>query len=96
MSSRSKPLPTPARPDGTSLLKFRFLQGAPDRGHQFRRAGKMYAAGLKPQTITGWHGSPIFNWHNIFEGRASFPIRCTWSFFGEWVYLSQDFKCSLN
>lgn len=84
------------RPDGTSLLKFRFLQRAPDKEHQFRRAVKKHAAGLNPQTITGWHGSSILNWHNILREGLHFQYTAHGRALGDGVYLSQDFKCSLK
>ena len=82
--------------DRISLLKFRFLQGAPDKEHRFMEAVKKYAAGQKSQTIMVWHGSPIFNWHNIsMEGlhfrRTAYGRSC-----GHGVYLSQQFDCPLG
>ncbi|OQE30110.1 hypothetical protein PENSTE_c002G00254 [Penicillium steckii] len=79
-----------------SLLKFRFLQGAPDKEHRFMEAVKKYAAGQKPQTIMAWHGSPIFNWHSISREGLHFRRTAHGRSWGNGVYLSQQFDCSLG
>ncbi|KAJ5761507.1 hypothetical protein N7533_003546 [Penicillium manginii] len=77
-------------------LRFRFIQGAPDREHRFLKAVQTHADNIEPSTISAWHGSPLHNWHGILREGLHFRKITHGRSSGNGVYLSPNFSESLS
>jgi ubiquitin-conjugating enzyme E2 Q len=77
-------------------LRFRFIQGAPDREHRFLKAVQTHADNIEPSTICAWHGSPLHNWHGILREGLHFRKITHGRSSGDGVYLSPNFSESLS
>lgn len=79
-----------------SHVRFRFIQGAPDREQRFLRAVQTHAKDIQPSIISAWHGSPIHNWHSILREGLHFRKISNGRANGNGVYLSPNFEVSLG
>jgi ubiquitin-conjugating enzyme E2 Q len=76
-------------------VRFRFIQGAPDREQRFLKAVQAHARNVQPSTISAWHGSPLHNWHGILREGLHFRKISHGRASGNGVYLSDNFATSL-
>ncbi|CAI7663501.1 unnamed protein product [Penicillium pancosmium] len=79
----------------TKHVRFRFIQGAPDREQRFLKAVQTHARNIQPSTISAWHGSPLHNWHGILREGLHFRKILHGRASGNGVYLSNNFATSL-
>ena len=68
--------------------QFRFATGAPDKESRFLEAVKTQTAAnnLKHPTVFAWHGSPLWNWHNIVREGLRFDYTAHGRAYGNGVY----------
>lgn len=80
----------------TKHVRFRFIQGAPDREQHFLKAVQTHAKDIQPSTISAWHGSPLYNWHGILREGLHFRKIANGRANGNGIYLSDNFATSLS
>lgn len=76
------------------FMQFRFVQGAPDKEHEFTKAVIKHRHSTSPvyPTIFAWHGSPLHNWHSILRQGLRFDYTSHGRSYGDGVYFSSLFR----
>ena len=102
-------LPAGARQgDAPDYLKFRFVQGSPDKERRFAdELARLATSGTAPDdatsgtarndatpTLFAWHGSSMDNWHSIIRTGLDFETKANGRAFGDGVYLSRHMATS--
>ena len=82
---------------GTEWMQFRFQQGCPDKDKRFDLALQTLKTEMQTthyESLFGWHGSPIANWHSIIREGLDFSDIANGRAFGNGVYFSQNLATS--